>query len=481
MSNLSSLLHFLPELLLTVIILLSVVFELIPRMKRLNRYFVLLGLVLVGVLLSMSGGESLSLFMGMIAVDPFALFFKWILLFTTFVIILITRDTAEMDEKLENEFNTLLLIVLFGLFLMASATNLVMVYLSIETVSIASYVLAGMLKNDPKSNEASLKYVIFGAFASGLMLYGFSWLYGLSGSTDLTAIRDVLMYTDHPFVVYMAILMVLVGIGYKLSMVPFHYWTPDVYEGAPTPLTAFLSIAPKAAGMAMLFRVFGMTFTGQDQLPVANVDWTGIVAVLSAITMTVGNLMAIQQTNVKRLLAYSSIAHAGYMLMVVPVISKDSIEAVMIYLVMYMFMNLGAFLVAISVRNSTGSYELEHWNGLGKRAPLLGAMMVIFLVSLTGLPPTAGFIGKVYLFAVLIKHQQFYWLAVVGIINSVISLFFYFRIARQMYLTESQDSSLISTRPLLKWVVVACAVPVLALGIYWSPVIDWINQSTGMF
>ena len=482
MSNLLSLSHYLPELVLIGVILIAIVIDLIPSTRRFTKAIILAGLIIVAVFLVQSDTYALSLFMGMSAHDPFGTFFKWIFILATFFIILIARYDDSMDQAVAGEFNIILLIAMFGLFLMATATNLVMVYLAIETVSISSYILAGMLRNDVKSNEASLKYVIFGAFASGLMLYGFSWLYGLAGSTDLSAIREVLSIQEGPvFVVYMSILMVLVGIGYKLSMVPFHYWTPDVYEGAPTPLTAYLSVAPKAAGLALLIRFFHMTFTTDAGSVVAQVNWTVLFAVLSALTMTVGNLLALRQENVKRLFAFSSIAHAGYMLMVIPVLSTDSNSAIMFYLVPYLFMNIGVFLITITVANHTGSYDLSEWKGLGKRMPVLSALMVLFLMSLTGLPPTAGFIGKVYLFSVLIDHQQFYLLAVIGVVNSVISLFYYFRIVRQMYLVDSDIDTAIHPHPILKWSIVTCAIPILLLGVYWGPVIDWVSASLSMF
>jgi NADH-quinone oxidoreductase subunit N len=481
-TNLSSLSFYLPELFLIGIILLSIIIELIPGCRKYNYFVVLAGLISVAIMLSWSSTESVSIFMGMSVSDPFAIFFKWIFVIATFYIVLISRADNSLDKRLSGEFNILLLIVMFGLFLMVTANNLIMVYLSIEMVSIASYILAGMLKNDLKSNEASLKYVIFGAFASGLMLYGFSWLYGLSGSTDLHEISAALSgHMDQPFVIYMAILLVLVGIGYKISMVPFHYWTPDVYEGAPTPVTAYLSVAPKAAGIALLIRFFSSTFTTDISTTVSNIDWTTLVAVLSAITMTVGNLLALQQTNIKRLLAFSSIAHAGYMLMVIPVISVDARAAVMIYAVPYLFMNLGLFFMAIAIHNQTSSFEISKWKGLGSRAPLMAGIMVVLLLSLTGLPPTGGFIGKVYLFSVLIKFQQFFWLAVIGVINSVISLFYYFRIVKTMYFSSADDETVFKIHPLLYWSIISCVVPVLLLGIYWSPLINFVQHSISMF
>jgi len=334
------------------------------------------------------------------------------------------------------------------------------------------------LKNDRKSNESSLKYVIFGAFASGLMLYGFSWLYGLSGSTDLQEIRTALLAVNHPLVIYMAIIFVLAGIGYKISMVPFHFWTPDVYEGAPTTITAFLSVAPKAAGFALLIRFFSDTFSIGGVLPVADVNWPLLIAMLSAATMTFGNFIAVQQNNVKRMLAYSSIAHAGYMLMAFAVLSERSVAAIMIYLVMYLFMNLGAFYVLIFAEDKLNAHKFDDWNGFGKKAPLMAVLMTFLLIGLTGLPPTAGFVGKLYLFAVIINSKQLLWLAIIGVLNSVVSLFYYFRLVKSMWLQDTDENlEKVHVPAAISWIVVIMTIPVLLLGLYWTPLYNFIEKS----
>ncbi len=481
MSNLSSLIYFLPELFLVVIALFVFLSDLSNELKYYTFHFTVFGIIGAGFLLFLSQGYQMSLFMGMITLDPFSHFFKWLFLIATALVVIVSRYTKELEGIFKGEYYGLILILLFGLFLMASSTNLLMIVLAIETVSISSYILAGMLKSDRKSNESALKYVIFGAFASGLMLYGMSWLYGYAGSTDIYRIHQSLIGMEDPFIIYMSIVMILAGFGYKIAMVPFHYWSPDVYEGAPTPITAFFSVAPKAAGFALLIRVFSMMFTDINAgvlSGVSGVDWTSIVAVLSAVTMTVGNILALQQDNVKRMLAYSSIAHAGYMLMAVCISSNSAIIAVMFYLLIYVFMNLGAFFVAIFAANTLDAHNVEDFNGLGKKSPLIGASMVIFLLSLTGIPPTAGFIGKVYLFSALISSHQFYWLAMIAIINTVMSLFYYFRIAKSMYFEHSSnDTEPINAHPAILGAILVCVIPTTLLIINWNPLYRFIESS----
>ena len=476
LSNLTSINYYLPELILVGSVLLAILFDLIPPLKKWNYYIAIIGIVATGLFLNISFGEDKSLFMGMIAIDTFSHYFKWLFLISTLAVLLVSHYTKELEGAHTAEYNTLLLIVLFGLFLMSSATNLIMVYLSIETVSIASYILAGILKGNRESNEASLKYVIFGAFSSGLMLYGLSWLYGISGTTSFEGVHTALVTSGSPITIYMAILMMLAGIGYKLSMVPFHFWTPDVYEGAPTPITAYLSVAPKAAGFAILIRFFSEVFSNQDLTPILGLEWPTLIAILSASTMTLGNFVAVYQNNVKRMLAYSSIAHAGYMLMAVTVLSDSAIKAVMFYLTIYLMMNLGAFFITIFVENKLNAKTIEEWKGLGFRSPIIAGVMIILLMSLTGLPPTAGFIGKVYVFSALIENDQFWWLLIIAILNSVVSLFYYFRIAKSMYLVGTDETSKVTPHPVILGGILVLSIPVLVLGIYWNPILTLIEK-----
>jgi len=361
-----------------------------------------------------------------------------------------------------------------------------MIYLSIELVSIPSYILAGMLKNDKESNEASLKYVIFGSFASGLMLFGLSILYGITGSTDIGVITTALKAIEYPLSIYFPLILLLVGFGYKISMVPFHFWTPDVYEGAPTPITAFLSVAPKAAGFAILIRVFYTMFTIDGSvtatLPLTNVNWPALIAVASAITMTLGNLLAVQQEDVKRLLAYSTISHVGFILMAFAIISPEAVRAIMLYLFIYLFMNLSAFYMAIFASNKLNAHHIEDWDGLSRKNPVLCAFMVLTLISLTGLPPTAGFVGKFYIFAELFKHQQFYWLAVVAILNSVVSLFYYFKIVKSMYLADPDAAdNKIDAHPVVNWSIILFSSQNILFFLYWEPLLDFIEKSINLW
>ena len=278
----------------------------------------------------------------------------------------------------------------------------------------------------------------------------------------------------------MAVVMILAGIGYKIAMAPFHYWSPDVYEGAPTTMTAYFSVAPKAAGFALMARFFYVSFTdysGASPLGVSNVDWMTIVAILSAATMTVGNILALRQTNVKRMLAYSSIAHAGYMLMALSVATDTALISVMFYLFTYMFMNLGAFFVLIYANNVLNVETIKDFNGFGSKSPFLAGCMVLFLLSLTGLPPTSGFIAKFYLFAAMIEAEKFYWLAIIAVLNTVISLFYYFSIAKSMYLDKITNDASIEENKVFTFVVLVCAIPTALLIINWSSLYDYIASS----
>jgi NADH-quinone oxidoreductase subunit N len=359
-----------------------------------------------------------------------------------------------------------------------------------ELTSLSSYILAGYTKEAADSSEASLKYIIYGAVSSGVMLYGISILFGLTGAMNYVGINHSLTFkAPNYFALLTATIFIIVGFGYKISAVPFHFWTPDVYEGAPITITAFLSVASKAAGFAMMIRFFKVVFIDTTILAVPTGMWTSLygfewnklLAILSVLTMTLGNLVAVWQDNLKRFLAYSSIAHAGYMLMGVVVLSNQGIAAVLIYFMMYLFMNLGAFFVVMLVANKTGSEDISVYRGLGYRAPLVGVAMAIFLVSLTGLPPTAGFIGKLYLFAALLQ-AKWIWLAVVGALNSVISLYYYARVLRYMFLRdpEGQTSSITLQRSEMILLLVF-VVPTLLFGLYFGPLVELANASVQMF
>ena len=492
MNNLQSLNYYWPELILVTIIITAIIYDLLikPSESQKVGLWVFAGLVLTLFANWFTSAErNTTLFSDSLALDPFAQFFKTLIIVSTLFIILMSRKSEELRIYRTGEYYTLISIMVFGMFLMVSAIDLIMVYLSIEVVSISSFILAGYLKQDQRSNESSLKFVIYGDFSSGLMLFGLSILFGLTGTTKFFEIQNALagLDTSSHFALIIASVFILAGFGYKISAVPFHFWTPDVYEGAPTPVTAYLSVAPKAAGFALLIRFFHTLFTDggllfESENGISTIPWPQVLAVISVATMTLGNLVAIQQSSVKRMLAYSSIAHAGYMLMAIPILSGNGVYAIMIYLVMYLFMNLGAFFVVIVVKNKTGGETFEDFRGLGWEMPIVGIAMALFMLSLTGIPPTAGFIGKFYIFAAVIKAgPAFYWLVFAGAINSVISLYYYMHVVKVMSLEGDSKEKLLFPSFLESTLIITLAVPTLLLGIYWTPIADWISNSLRFF
>lgn len=492
MDNIQSINFFYPEFLLIATILVVILTDLFSRKGVACRLPLLstIGILATAWILSGYTKEVNTLFSEAIALDPFGTFFKTLILIATLFIIWAAKFSDELGSSKPGEFHTLVLVMVFGMFLMVSAIDLIMVYLSIELVSISSYILAGYLKKNRLSTESSLKYVLYGAFSSGLMLFGFSILFGMTGSTNIFAIQKVIagMGAEHSFALIISVILIFAGFGYKISSVPFHFWTPDVYQGAPTSVTAYLSVAPKAAGFALLTRFFHTVFADSGALVSGawlthtNLPWPFLMAVLAAVTMTLGNLVAVQQESVKRMLAYSSIAHAGYMLMILPILSGDGIFALMMYMVMYLFMNLGAFFVLIIIQNKTGKESYEDFRGLGWEMPFVGVIMAIFMFSLTGLPPTAGFIGKFYLFAAVIKAgQAFYWLVFVAVINSVVSLYYYLRVVKVMFLEGDTQVSLSMPGKGLTALLILLVIPTVILGIYWAPVASWIRHSLIFF
>jgi NADH-quinone oxidoreductase subunit N len=455
---------------------------------------VLLG---VGVLLANQPRSMSFLFDGMIASDGFATFFKWLFLAAGAVTVVVAALGNELADERIGEFYALLLAVVLGMFLMASASDLLMMYLSIELVSMTSYVLAGFRKGDRRATEAALKYVIYGGMASGVMLFGMSYLYGLAGTFSFhdlgPAIAGALEASGPALAgarlaLVAGIVFVAAGVGYKIAAVPFHMWCPDVYEGAPTPFTAFLSVGPKAAGFALALRFFLSVFGAHDGAgPLAGIDvpWPAVIGVVSAVTMTLGNLVAIVQTNLKRLLAYSSIAHAGYTLMGLAAASAAGMQSVMVYLAVYLVMNLGAFVVVMAVASVTGSESILDYRGLVRRQPLAALAFVVFLLSLTGLPPFAGFIGKWYLFTAVWARTDgagggwYAVLLVVAALNTAVSLYYYARIIRAMFLDPPSVAEPSPLRPALGYQLIAggFAALVIVFGVLPQPVIAWTERA----
>ena len=482
LTNIQSIPYFIPELILVVFALGAILVDLVNRGKNTERvaYVALVGVAATLIAVISVGPSERSLFLGMIRLDSFAVFFKILILAATAVTIIFSIKSEELDPRMKGEYYALLIAVTFGMFLMASSTNLLMIFIALETVSLTSYILAGFLTHNPRSSEAAFKYITYGAVASGTMLFGFSLLFGLTGTGDVAQISNRLteMFSAgeaYPLVVLVIITFILAGVGYKMASVPFHMWSPDVYEGAPIPITAFLSVASKAAGFALFIRLFYSTFQASNI--VGSVDWSLMLAIVSALTMTVGNLAALPQQNVKRLLAYSSIAHGGYLLMGAVLLTPEGLQAILFYLIVYLFMNLGAFFVVILIANELGSETIDGYRNLWSRAPFVAVAMAIFLFSLTGIPPFAGFFGKWLLFAAVIK-QELYWLAVIGLLNSVVSLYYYARIIKAMFLETSDETETISFSRGNLALLVVFVVPTLVIG-FWNTVYEVSRASLG--
>jgi NADH-quinone oxidoreductase subunit N len=488
----ASLRHFQPELVVTVALLLVVVVDSVGAAWR---NAVMLGLTvagLAGALVAAVADRSFAgeLFQGMVVSDPMGSFFKGLLLGAALLVALAFnfRNSRELHGLGQGEFYALLLGVTLSNLLLANANDLAMLYLALEMVSITSYVMVAYLKGDRLSNEASLKYILFGAVSTGTMLYGLTLLYGLTGTTKMPDIGEALAtaVTDETrFAAYAITFLVLAGFGFKTAVVPFHFWCPDVYQGAPTPVTAFLSVAPKAAGFAVMARFFFQGLAsgpGAWQQAVA-VDWPAVLMGVSALTMTVGNVAALTQTNMKRLLAYSSIAHAGYIMMGVVAFSENGARAMMIYLLAYLFMNLGAFLVVTLVHAHDGTFDLRDYPGLYRRAPFLTLAMAIFLFSLMGIPPLVGFMGKLYVFAAVIeKGSGYYWYAVVGAVNAAIAAYYYARVLKTMIIDQPTEErpAMVLRLPDTAWLAAFLLANILPL-LFWGPIEAFARAATALY
>ena len=487
-ANIESLKYFYPELILVGTILILGFLDLfIENKKGLPLLAAAGSIISLWAVLELSGASGGWLFYRMIILDDFSLFFKVISLLAVLSVIWMSMGSHEIRQVHQGEYYTVLLTSALGMFFMASSSNLLMAYLSLELVSITSYILTGMLPHNRRSSEAALKYLIYGGVASGSMIYGMSWIFGLAGSLDYAQINQVLFgSTGNQSALFIALVFILAGFGYKVVIAPFHMWSPDVYQGAPTPITAFLSVGSNAAGVAIMIRFFLPAISrlgeGGNWVLIPGVDWPQVLWIVSIVTMTLGNLCALNQQNIKRLLAYSGIAHAGYILMGLVVLNNDGLNAMLFYIVVYLIMNLGAFLVVMIVSNATGREDVEGFRGLAWRGAAVPAVcMAIFLFSLTGLPPFAGFVGKLLLFAAVIKGQ-FYILAVVAILNSVVSLYYYARIVKTMFLDapNSDDGQVAMTAgffPLL----ILLTIPTVFFGVYWGPLVQYTSASLGFF
>lgn len=425
-----------PELVIALTLIIVLVFDLFDSIsKTVLGWMTIVG---AGIALWVSiqmhqAGTVGTQFNEMFKVDSFSLFFNIIFLVSTILIVLISMSYLDRGDRKQGPYYLLILLATLGMMLMAAGNELIIVFLGLELMSLSLYVLAGYFRESPASSEAGMKYLLLGAFASAFFLYGIALIYGGAGTTSVPEIAQAITADDKSPLLLAGMFLLVVGFGFKVAIVPFHQWAPDVYEGAPTTIAAFISAGPKAAGFAAFLRIF------MEALPNLQVEWSGVLILLAMLTMTVGNVIAIAQTNIKRMLAYSSIAHAGYVLIGLAAANDDGISGAMFYLLIYCVMNIGAFGAVILAKTADGeSLMISDYAGLGTRKPLLAMFMSVMLLSLAGFPPTAGFVGKFYIFKAAVGAGHI-WLVIIGAINTAISAFYYLRVVVTMYMREPEE------------------------------------------
>jgi NADH-quinone oxidoreductase subunit N len=423
-------------------------------------------LAIAFVLTFAMSGQNTTAFSGSIAIDDFTVFFQLAILFAAAVVVLMSLSYANETRLPGAEYYSLILFAALGMMLMASAGDLIIIFLGLETMSISIYVLAGLKRSDPRSNEAAIKYFLLGAFSTGFLLYGIALIYGATGTIKLEPIRVALSHgvgLTSPMLM-LGVAMLLIGFGFKIAAVPFHMWTPDVYEGAPTPITAFMATGVKLAAFAGFMRVFSL------HLIAVSADWSSVLWVVAALTMTIGNVVAVVQTNIKRMLAYSAIAHAGYLLVAMTAAIPAAGAAMMYYLVGYLFANLGAFGVVTALeRRGEANDLISDYRGLAGREPALAAAMAIFLLSFVGVPPLVGFVGKFYVFTAALQ-AGLVWLVVIALLNSVIAAYYYIYVIVAMYMQEGGvPVSRMSLRPGLVATIAIAVIGTVLIGIYPQP------------
>ncbi len=454
--------------------LVVMLIDLFVKKKEVMALISMAGVALVGLSLLGPRGET---FGTMFISDGYSMFFKLIFCINVILSILISIKYISVERVNYGEYYSLILFSTIGMMIMASAGDLIILYLGLELMALSTYILAGFIRHDIKSNEAALKYFLLGAFSSGFLLYGISLVYGLTGTTDLEAIASFISERglNDNVSLLLSIVFLTVAFGFKIAAAPFHMWAPDVYEGAPTSITAFMSVGPKAAGFAVLGRVFIVAFAS------VKADWVTVLIPLSILTMAVGNIVALSQTNIKRMLAYSSIAHAGYALLGIIVANNEGLASMMNYLMIYAFMNIGAFAVIIMLRSEGFKGDsIYDYEGLSKTHPWAAALMLIFMFSLTGIPPTAGFIGKLYIFMAAI-NAGYTWLVVVAVLFSAISAYFYLRIVMYMYMRDPKTTVSLTTSFSNGVALAVTTAAVLIIGVFPTAVVEFAKAAVKGF
>ncbi len=468
-------LSILPELLLLALalVVLAVDLALPAGRKRSLGLWTAIGLILILAASLLVPVPEEAAFGGTVRADPLGRMFRAVFLLGGILVALMSMDFRPLRQ--DGPYYGVLLFSLLGMCLMAVAENLVMLYVAMELTSISAYVLVGYMRETTQSAEAGLKYMLFGAFTSAVMLYGLSLLYGLSGGLGYEDVAAELRLAPFSFTM-LAFLMVLVGFGFKVAMVPMHFWTPDVYQGAPTPVTAFISVASKAAGFAVLLRALRFVF------PALSDEWVALVVAISAVTMTLGNISAIWQKNIKRMLAYSSVAQAGYILVGVAAASRLGVAAAAFYLIIYTVTNIAAFAAVVLISNLTGNEDIDAFAGLSRRSKFLAWSLMLALFSLGGVPPFAGFVGKLILFAGAVQSGLI-MLVAIGVVNVIISLYYYLNVVKVVFERRSEEEEQPLTVPVpSRWVLGFTMAAIVLLGVLGAPVFNWVWQaSAGWF
>lgn len=460
----------LPELTVALTGLLALAAGLLSRRARLPGFVSLLGLAVAAYFLATEvAGETAELWSGTVLVDGFSTLFKAVFLVIAALIALVSFDYVERNRLPAGEFHLLILLATVGMMFMAGSLNLITIYLGLECLALASYALTGLLRGSARSTEAALKYILIGAISSGIILFGMSLIFGMTGSVHLGDINVVLEAGSSMQSVLLAGMVFLIaGFGIKMAAVPFHMWAPDVYHGSPAPVAAFLITASEAAAFAAALRIF---LVG---LPALQGHWSTIFIVLAVITMTFGNITAIVQTNIRRMLAYSAVAQAGYIMVGLAVASERAVSAMIYYLIAYAFTTIGAFAVVILLGRYHPTQEISDFRGLGRRSPLFAITLTVFMLSLIGLPPTAGFFGKFYLFQAAVA-EGLAWLALVMVINSMVSIPYYWGVVQTMYLRDGEETQALTAPAGVRWTAAIGLAVTLALGLFPDQVVQIVN------
>jgi len=466
--------RYIPELLLVVLMVGLILIEATYANDEKNKKYIFIatciGLVATfAALIANFSGKGEAIFSNSMIIDPFSTVMKMIMVIGTFGAFYLSSFSKDIYESLKTEFIILAVGVLIGGMILASANNMLMLYLGIETLSILSYVMASLKKNDERSSEAGLKYALYGGVSSGIALFGMSHMFGVLGTIQFAGMAEMITKLDKTQIMIMmpSFILFFAGIGYKIASVPFHMWSPDVYEGSPTPVTTFFAVVPKLAGISALVRVTMIFFAVQSPL---RVGWIGLMMVMAALTMTVGNVSAINQKSVKRMLAYSSISHAGIMMAGLVLINQIGVRAVVFYGITYVFMTLVAFYITGIVQDKYGNDHFERFQGLAYRYPFMAIMMTVVMFSLIGLPPLAGFVAKWNIINALLS-SRYYSLTIILVLNSAVSAYYYLKIVRLMTLKTQESNETIEGFGFLnQLVVVALTAPVFVLGIFWESI-----------